>query len=126
MTEEGWELVEYVPEDVSDEPLSAANLELVSFLVRGESYISGEEMKKRAKQKNASLGQRQAEYLLENQEEIPSEWRNFYLPFPGTIWRGRDGDLVVPDLRWLGEQWRLGFLWLGRDWRFLGRLLRRK
>ncbi len=120
MTREDWELVE----DVSDEPLPAANLELVSFLKRGESCISGEEMRRRAKEKNASLGQRQAEYLLGHQEEIPSGWNQFYLVFPGTAWRAPGGSLRVPVLYWHGGRWSLIFFWLGADWNSLDRLMR--
>lgn len=122
MKKEGWTLVE----DVFNEPLQVAQLKLVSFLKPDENYIEGEEMKKRAEKKNAALGQRQAEYLLEHQEEIPSEWRNYYLVFPGTIWRYRHGYLDVPCLRWYGVGWDLDFFRLGHGWDDCGRLLRSK
>ena len=122
MTEKGWTLVE----DIPDEPVPTNNLELVSFLKRGESYVRGEEMKKRAEAKNASLGQRQAEYLYRHQEGIPEEWRQFCLTFPGTVWRDRSGRLHVPCLRWDGAWWCLRFRWLDCDWDGRVRLLRSK
>lgn len=121
MAKEGWELVE----DVSEAQLLLVNqLELASFLLKGESYIQGEELVERAKKMQANLGQRQAEYLLDHQNEIPEEWRQYYLVFPGTIWRAHYGLRRVPCLGWLGERWFLGFHWLGRRFGSNDRLLR--
>ncbi|MBI2010890.1 MAG: hypothetical protein HYS89_01500 [Candidatus Colwellbacteria bacterium] len=122
MREEGWELVE----SIDEEPAPVSRLELVSFLRRGESYVSGETMRERVREEGASLGQRQAEYLRVHQEEIPSEWREFYLVLPGTVWRDRDGDLYVPYLYWHGGRWYMLFHRLERDWYSNGRLVSRK
>ena len=122
MRKEGWELVE----NIDEEPVPISELELVSFLRRGESYVSGKTMRERAWKQRASLGQRQAEYLLARQKEIPSEWRDFYLVFPGTVWRDRDGGLDVPCLHWLGDGWDLSFSWLEDDWHSGARLVSRK
>ena len=120
MAKEGWTLVE----DVEGDPLSADNLELVSFLRRREDHVSGETMRERAKKEKANLGQRQAEWLLEHQEEIPSDWQNYYLVFPGTVWQASGDDLGVPGLCWHGDGWYLSFGWLEDDWRFNDRLVR--
>ena len=121
MRKDGWELVE----DVLEEAVPASRLELVSFLRRGESRVSGETWADVAEKQGASLGQRQAEYLLEHQGEIPSKWRDYYLVFPGTVWRGRDGRLYVPCLGWHGRQWCcLYFHWLENDWYSSDRLVR--
>lgn len=121
MTKEGWELLE----DVGGEPIPASKLELVPFLKEGEEYIKGEELVRRAREElNANLGQRQVEHLLERQEEIPEEWREYYLVFTGTIWCDRGGPRYVPCLYWYGGRWYLYFRWLDRGFDRLGRLLR--
>lgn len=119
MTKEAWELVEDV--EGTQYP---HQLELAPFLLKGESYIKGEELVERAKKMQANLGQRQAEYLLDHQDKIPEEWRQYYLVFPGTTWRGRGGFRSVPYLRWDGERWCLGFAWLGSVFDSGDRLLR--
>ena len=66
----------------------------------------------------ANLGQCQAEWLLKNQQLIPTELRGKTLVFPGTIWQDFDGYRHVACLGFVGERWVLLFLWLGRS--FLG------
>ena len=56
-------------------------------------------------------------------DAIPPEFRQFYLTFPGTVWRDRDGRRV-PCLHWYGGRWYLDFCWLGGDWGSGDRLLR--
>lgn len=122
MTKEGWTLLEDAREPW---PISIANLEMVSLLKGDESYVDGEEMVRRArKELNSNLGQRQAEFLLEHQADIPEEFRKYYLIFPGTIWRGRGGNRDVPYLGWFGGQWRLDLCWLGHNFRDRYRLVR--
>lgn len=101
------------------------NLISVSFLEKGESYVNGEVMLQRAKERKLDFSQYDLEYLLENQKEIPKKLRDFYLVFPGTVWRGSGGGRRVADLRWGGGEWCLdwGWGWLGRDWRSGNRLL---
>jgi hypothetical protein len=101
---DGWTLIEEGPK------LSKKNqkLEIVSFLKEGESYINGEEMRKRAKELG-SLGQHQAEQLLKQASDIPEEWKNYYLLFPETVWRHPGGLLYVPYLYWDGGRWVLRF-----------------
>ena len=120
MTQDGWTLVEDVPRT----EFSIPNLKPISFLKQGETYTSGEEMRSRAKNLDTNLGQHDAEYILEHESEIPKEWRQFYLVFPGTVWRTPRGDLLVPCLYWNGEGWYLRFYWLGDGWSSDGRLVR--
>lgn len=120
MSKEGWTLLQ----DVSEPEISVAFLELVPFLREGEQSIIGEVMTERSKELGANLGQRHAEYLLEHQEEIPQEWRSFYISFPGTIWRDPHGYRDIPCLRWSDGGWDLLFRWLGDRWRSDGRLVR--
>ena len=121
MTKKGWELVEDVSEPAK---IVIANMETVSFLIGSEPSISGKLMRQRAVDLGANLGQRQAEFLLEHQEEIPKEFQKFYLVFPGTVWRGARGLFFVPCLGWIGGRWILDFLWLEGGWGGSGRLLR--
>jgi hypothetical protein len=120
MRKQGWELVEDVS---SPAEIVIANLETVLFL-SGEGNVSGEVMRQRAVELVASLGQRHAEFLLEQQEEIPKEFRKYYLVFPGTVWRDSVGDLRVLCLRWHDGRWYPDFDWLKLDWDSRDRLLR--
>ena len=106
----GWEIVKDVPKTVT------GVIEVVSFLKEGEDYIDGKTLQTRAKELNAALGLADAEWLLEHQETIPKEAREFYLVFTGTIFRDPIGNLVVAYLCWNGDRWVLRFGWIGRGW----------
>lgn len=121
-TKNGWKLLEDVKEP---EIIEATKLELVPFLKEGESFVGGEEMVRRARgELRANLGQRHAEELLEHQDQIPVEWRGFYLVFPGTVWRLPDGRRRVAGLGWSGGHWGLGLDYLVMDWDSYARLVR--
>lgn len=118
---DGWTLLENVGRRIT----SVRDLELVPFLKGGEDYINGEEMARRARMElDANLGQSDAEYMLEHQDEIPAEFRKYYLVFPGTVWRDADGDRYVPYLRWSGGRWVLRFFWFDGGWHSSVRLVR--
>lgn len=55
------------------------------------------------------------DYLLDNQQFIPDEWKGKIIFFWGTIYRISDGDLCVRYLGWSGSQWGWGSYWLGGD-----------
>jgi hypothetical protein len=118
---DGWTLEADTPEAELFEP---NQLELVSFLRERESWVSGEELMRRAVELKANLGQRQAEYLLKHQEQIPKEWRQYYIVFTGTTWRGRRGCRGVPCLYCFAGRWRLRFHWLGGGFLSYDRLVR--
>ena len=90
-------------------------LQLDTFLREGESYLVGHTMLERANQMGDCAGQLHAERMLEQQENIPVEWREFRLLFPGTVWRLPLGRLYVPYLYWHAGGWRLYWYWLGLD-----------
>ena len=115
---DGWELVENV--ELVGEPI----LGLAEFLQPGEDSVNGEVMVERAKALGNCAGQLHAERLLAQQQDIPKEYRQFYLVFPGTSWRHPLGDRDVPYLRWFGRRWGLNFHWLGSDWHSHVRLVR--
>ncbi|KPJ73057.1 hypothetical protein AMJ48_02330 [Parcubacteria bacterium DG_74_1] len=122
----GWKLIEDASEMI---PLPVNQLALNFFLSGEEDCISGEEVIKCAKEMQVNFGQRQAEYLLKHQEEIPEDWRQYYLLFPGTIWRTRRGFLAIPCLFCFKEDqgndsgWHFRFFCLdnafGRQFRLL-------
>jgi hypothetical protein len=113
MRRDGWKLLEHTPRRLT----SASNLEGVAFLKAGESYILGEEMVRRARiESDTNWSQEDAEYLLEHQEEIPAELRNFYLVFTATVWEDSSGRRLVACLFWIGEPWCLSFVRLDDGW----------
>ncbi len=92
------------------------NLELASFLKDGETYISGEEMLKRAREYKALSTKEFAKWLDKNQELIPKKWREYYLVFPEYLLDG-GGNRLVACFDWDSEsqEWVLGFDWRGGD-----------
>jgi len=115
---DGWTLVE------NAECSGTEELELAEFLHQGEGYVGGETMLARAKELGNRAGQLHAERLLRQQDEIPTQWREFYLVFSGTCWRGPDGDLYVPGLCWDGKRWYLDWDWMDYNWNSDDRLVR--
>lgn len=116
-TKDGWTLI-------SDVGFQLGEVELVEFLKPGENSVGGNVMADRAKELGANLGQKNAEWLEQNQDRIPAKFRQFYLVFPGTVWQGPYGDRCVPYLCWVGGRWRLSLGRLKRGWRSSDRLLR--
>jgi len=120
-TRDGWKLIKNTEKP---EEIDISSLELIPFLKDKETSIKGEELVKRAKKLKANLGQYHAEYLLEHQEDIPEDWRDYYIVFPGTIWRGSVGFRNVSFLYWGGSDWSLRFAWLDHVFASFVRLLR--
>ena len=62
------------------------------------------------------------EYLKENQDEIPDEWKvdnrgsAKYIFFWGTIDRSPEGDLFIRYLSWTGGNWSFGNYLIGGNW----------
>lgn len=110
---DGWELMEGVPMKIGT---GETTFELAEFLHKGEERVNGDVMMARAKELGGITDQHYAELLLARQAEIPEEWRNFYLVFPGTVWRDPRGDHDVPCLRWNGDRWYLHWFWLVGGW----------
>lgn len=113
MTKEGYLLVE-------DVPFSGRRFipEMVRLVMPGETSVGYEEMRRRAKEFNANLGQAHAELLLRNQKKlIPDEWRNYCFPFPGTVWE-YEGYPSISILRWCHDQkqWKLHCSLIKSEW----------
>ena len=119
-TKDGWKLLE----NVSRRLTSVRDLELVSFLMGNESSVNGEEVVRRARILDVNYSQEDAEWLLANQNEIPVEFRKYYLVFTGTVWQDSISYRNVSCLGWYGRRWCLLFSWLDDDWYSYGRLVR--
>lgn len=99
-------------------------LTLSEFFLEGEEYVLGEEMLERAEEMGNLAGQFHAERLLEQQDQIPVEWRSHVLVFAGTVRRVNIEHLYVPYLFWDGRGWNLDFYWLDADFLSGDRLVR--
>lgn len=113
-------------EDIGGVGIPVAELELVSFFKGNEKYVSGKTIFQRSQKLGINLGQNQVEYLLDNQKEIPNNWRKYYLVFPKTIWKDRSSMLYFLFLYWDSKSWRVNFKWFLHAWPSNTRLLRRK
>jgi hypothetical protein len=114
---DGWTCVQPVDAEPGEfEP------ELREFLEPGEDRVGGEEMVKRAVNKGALAGLRQAEAMLRQQEKIPVEWRQFCLVF-AEVWLDPNRSRDVWCLYWDGERWSLRYYWLGHDFGSSDRLV---
>ena len=109
-TKNGWKLIENA---VQSTPIDIKKFVLVFSPRGGENYINGEEMLRCSIEMKCNFGQDVAEYFFAHQDQIPAEFRNYYLVFPGTVWRDMDELRLVPYLGWDGDQWRLDFGWPG-------------
>lgn len=101
----GWRIVE----DVKASKFEVSDLELVSFLKKGEKSVDGEEMRKRAVSLKANSGLDDAKYILDHQADIPVEFRKKYLMFPGTLF----DCLHVTSLFWHEGEWKPSFVPVG-------------
>lgn len=86
---------------------------------RGNSYITGNELRKELKSKKV-LNACVLDWLLAHPEFIPEEWKGMFVYFWGTIYRHSDGYLLVRYLYWDGDKWdwcncRLDNGWGSRD-----------
>ncbi len=84
---------------------------------KGDGRIEGHKLREELKTRpvyNANL----LDWLLrkENQHLIPEEWKNQYVFFWGTVYRGPDGSLFVRYLCCFGGGWCWDGFWLDRDW----------
>lgn len=96
--------------------IEIANLQFACFLKGVETSIGGETLRWRAKELGGDLGLADAKHLLNHQDEIPEEWRGYFIVFPGTVLSEPGGRRLVPIMFWLGDRWHLYFLWLFNEW----------
>ncbi len=82
---------------------------LVHILKEGETWITGEEMLKRARLSGDCLCQSYAYAMLRKYWEIPKEWQNLRLIFPNTIWADPKGKKYVPGIDCIDGIWYMHF-----------------
>lgn len=56
------------------------------------------------------------DYLVENPNQVPDEFKDYWCHFFGSEVRGRDGFWYVPYGRWSGGKWYRSARWLRFDW----------
>lgn len=104
-----------VIEDVAPSAFEVSKLKPRSFLKGPKTLLSGEAMRRHAVKLKGNLGLADGKRLLAEQDKIPAEFQDFYIPLPGTVLRDPIGDLRVAYLYWHGDRWLLSFRWLGDD-----------
>lgn len=84
---------------------------LGNFYKGVEKHIRADLMIHRSMQLGTLAGQKHAEWLLDNQELIPEQWRRWNLLLPGTIWNPLPHLREIPMLHWNSkeERWELLF-----------------
>lgn len=92
--------------------LNVKNLTFKSVLPDGKSWISGDEMRKRAVVLKGNFGLADAPQLLAQQADIPVELRVKYILLPATKLRDSGGSHDIACLFWHDGQWVLDFCWL--------------
>ena len=99
--------------------------EVHDILRDGETSVIGHTMIKRTDEMSGdACGEDDGQYLLDNQQDIPSEFRKFV--FVIQDWR-RPGDSDdVYCVCWRDDQWVRGWGCLGNHWGDSSRVLRRK
>ena len=103
---EGWKLLKDQSEPAQ---ISADSIELVIFIEEGQPDLIGEDMVEHVLAIESKLGQRHAEYLIDNQQAIPEEFRRYSVIFPGTLWTDSVGNHYVPYIRYRQENWTIDF-----------------
>jgi hypothetical protein len=113
LADQGWTLVEDTPSPLVIDPL---RIEVIKFMYRDSTHVSGPEMRRRAAILGGMLGQRQCEALI-RKAAIPEEWRKYHLICPGTVWGFRPQISVVPFAYWNGGEWCIDYWWLSNHFR---------
>lgn len=128
MRNKGLELFRDSPDSASE--LSVDKFELVNFLGWYERSIGGWELVCRAHGRlNAKSGQREAEWLMRNQELIPKEWGWYRdkwsnLLFTGTLWTDPHGHCYIPVLSCFHWKWSFNIVLRAEDFDSAYRLVR--
>ena len=104
-TEVGWKLT-------TDTPFSGTpRLSLSRILVDGENKIDYQEMAQRNLEAENRLGKCAGQHHLERmlccQRDIPTEWQQFSLLAPGTVWQDNEKRNIVPCLIYFSGRWNM-------------------
>ena len=127
MTSEGWILREDIEPVL---PQLGEGVDFVSFLLvhnnmQGTQFIPGDELREIAVTLKANHGQRDAEWLVKNQDKLPERPEEvLFIFFPGTVWEHPNGAFLIPYLFWTGREWGFYFFWLTFGFPASGRFVR--
>ena len=112
----------------STTPTDFTKLEVVSFHHKDEDLVGGEEMLRRANDKETfpgcqGWGMHQGDELYARRNEIPEAMRAFVLLLPDTVLQGEGGGRCIACLVFGGGGWQFGWGWVGgsfdRGYRFV-------
>lgn len=111
---EGYEIIE----TVQSSEFEMKDLEYVSFVEKGQSPVWGKTMRQRALVDfKASFGLPDAKRILVRSAEIPNEYRNKSILFPGTRLLSSSGAQIIPRIfRQDDGSWHLGSLTITSFW----------
>ncbi len=93
----------------------ASRVQLYLCDAQKKNGIEGNKLRKELASKKV-LNANILDYLLAHPELIPEEWRDKYVFFWGTIYRGSSGGLDVRYLYFRDDRWGWRFCWLAYDW----------
>lgn len=108
-TKDGWTLIKDTP--LTSEP----RLLLSGNVGSGDRRLDEMMLEERgtiiADNVGPLAGQHHAEAMLDQQDQIPVEWRSYCLIFPGTVWQDKHGDHWGAYVDWDNgdSQWVLSF-----------------
>ena len=110
---EGWRIERYVLRN----RFEVRDLEFIPFLYGGELFLRGEDIMERLAQLRADhLGLADAKYVLDHQDQIPADLREYTLFFAGAILCDDSKEYRVPYLVFLNNAWTIEFYWLKDEW----------
>lgn len=106
--ERGWRLI--AEEDPWEtERLLPNQLKTVSIPKKNNRYLRGNKLIRWARDMQP-FGQRQAEYLLQRQGEMPVGWRIFHFVFPQTIWQDPSNRQYFVPVIFFDGIWQIEFI----------------
>ena len=115
----GWNLIN----DKNQELFSISKFTLYQFVTSAEEYITWDMMLDRAKGIGAYGSQNLAEHILEEQNNIPEEWKKYNIVLPNTTWKSVTGHSLCPYLSFKNNKWVLQYYWFLYDFHHNDRFL---
>ncbi len=114
---EGWSIVEQDERSLALSEVNIGDIQLVTMLKDGETYVRGEEKLLRLKASGKiRLDAKVFQTFWENNDLIPESWRGKTVFFDGTVLRRPNGDRCVLCLCWNGVKCHWYCYWLEHDW----------
>ncbi len=104
-------------DDIGPTLNTVATLKPREFL-RGEPWINGVELRKRAVELRGNLSLVDGQRIVDEQDTnpVPAEFQGHYIPLTGTLLRHSGGGLYLACLDFRGSRWCLDFDRLDGDW----------